>query len=297
MTEPDHGRAASRRSSEREAPAGREVLSELARVATAIAREAGTLLLGYYDGAAPSEVLRSSVRSKSTRTDLVTEADRSSEGLILERLSAQRPSDGVLGEEGSRRPGTSGLTWVVDPLDGTINFVYGFPAFAVSIACTRHEEALVGVVFDPLREEMFVAMSGEGSSMNGKRLQILAGPPLSETLVATGFGYESERRRSQAGLLQMVLPAVRDLRRAGAASLDLCWLAAGRVDACYEAGLAPWDHAAGALVVTEAGGIVDFVDGLVPGASTLIAAAPVLQGELAALLERSRLATSPRSST
>ena len=204
----------------------------------------------------------------------------------MDRLLAERPDDAVLAEEGGLRPGTSGLTWVVDPLDGTINFVYGFPAFAVSIACQAGDERLVGVVFDPLRDETFAAVARRGSTRNGEALKIAAGPPLSEALVATGFGYGAERRRAQARLLQGVLPEVRDIRRAGSAALDLCWLAAGRLDACYEAGLAPWDLAAGALIVTEAGGRVAVLDGLIPDASTVVAGPPLLQQELVGLLER-----------
>jgi myo-inositol-1(or 4)-monophosphatase len=269
---------------------GDDELLGLGALAEGLAHEAGALLLGYYEGAAPSAELTSSVRSKSTRTDLVTEADRASELLILDRLLAERPDDAVLAEEGGLRPGTSGLTWVVDPLDGTINFVYGFPAFAVSIACQAGDERLVGVVFDPLRDETFAAVARRGSTRNGEALKIAAGPPLSEALVATGFGYGAERRRAQARLLQGVLPEVRDIRRAGSAALDLCWLAAGRLDACYEAGLAPWDLAAGALIVTEAGGRVAVLDGLIPDASTVVAGPPLLQQELVGLLERARLA-------
>ncbi|MHB8456835.1 MAG: inositol monophosphatase family protein, partial [Acidimicrobiales bacterium] len=169
----------------------------LAGFAEQVAHDAGELLLSYYDGAGPSKELTDSIRSKSTRTDLVTEADKASERLILERLGSERPYDSVLAEEGGSRQGTSGLTWVVDPLDGTINFVYGFPAFGVSIACQAGEERLVGVVFDPLRSETFVAVAGHGSARNGQPLSISEGPALSEALVSTGFGYEAGRRREQ----------------------------------------------------------------------------------------------------
>ncbi|HET9093411.1 MAG TPA: inositol monophosphatase family protein [Acidimicrobiales bacterium] len=233
--------------------------------------------------------------SKTTRTDLVTEADRASEQLIVERLRANRPDDAILAEEGASRDGTSGLTWVVDPLDGTINFVYGFPAFCVSIACVAGGERLVGVVLDPVRHEVFRARLGGGATRNGAPLRIEEGPPLSEALVATGFGYAAERRRSQAELLETVLPEVRDIRRAGAAALDLCWLASGRVNAYFEAGLAPWDLAGGALVVTEAGGVVELLEGIVPGAATVVAGPRRLEGELAALLGRARLEAGNRS--
>ncbi len=270
-------------------------LDELADLAEGVAQEAGALLLGYYEDGAPSAGLAASIRSKSTRTDLVTEADRASENLIVDRLRARRPDDAILAEEGASRDGPSGLTWVVDPLDGTINFVYGFPAFCVSIACVSGDERLVGVVFDPVRRETFRARRGGGASRNGTPLRLGDGPALSEALVATGFGYAAERRRSQAELLETVLPQVRDIRRAGAAALDLCWLASGRVDAYFEAGLAPWDLAAGALVVTEAAGVVELLEGIVPGAATVVAGPRRLEQELAGLLGRARLEAGRRS--
>ena len=275
---------------------GETDLAALANLACGLAREAGSLLLGYYEGSSPSEELTASIRSKSTRTDLVTEADRASERLILERLRDERPDGAVIAEEGGSREGTSGLTWVVDPLDGTINFVYGFPAFAVSVACQAGDERLVGAVYDPLRGEMFEAQLGRGSRLDGKPLRMSGPPPLAEALVATGFGYDANRRQAQARLLATVLPSIRDIRRAGAAALDLCWLATGRVDACYEAGLAPWDLAAGALVVTEAGGSVEVVDGLVPGAATVVAGFPALCRDLSALLETAKQAARPARS-
>ncbi|MGH9298138.1 MAG: inositol monophosphatase family protein [Acidimicrobiales bacterium] len=259
---------------------------ELLALAEELAHEAGKLLMTYYPGGSgPSEAVGVSVRSKSTRTDLVTEADRASEQLIVGRLDAARAEDGILAEEGSARSGTSGLTWVIDPLDGTINFVYGFPAFAVSIGCQRDDgERVLGVVHDPVRDETFTALAGGGSARNSAPLHLPPSPPLSEALLATGFGYDSRRREAQARLLPTVLPAVRDIRRAGAAALDLCWMAAGRVDGCFESGLEPWDLAAGALVVEEAGGSIDIVDGIIPGAATVVASGPGLREPLLALL-------------
>lgn len=262
-------------------------LDELAALAVEVAHEAGGLLLGYYDGAGPSDEVASSIGTKSSRTDVVTEADKKSEALVLARLHESRPHDSVLAEEGGARSGSSGLTWVVDPLDGTVNFVYGFPSFAVSIACQHGPRRLVGVVYDPLREETFLALRGGGARRDDEPLRIDDGPPLAEALVATGFSYDADRRQEQAALLATVLPEVRDLRRAGAAALDLCWLAAGRVDAYYEAGLAPWDMAAGSLVVTEAGGEIELVDGLLSdGTPTVVAGPGELRRELVSLLER-----------
>jgi myo-inositol-1(or 4)-monophosphatase len=260
---------------------------DLLDLAQAVARDAGRLLLDRFSAAGPTQAVTDSVRSKSSRTDLVTEADRASEQLIIRELIEERPHDAILAEEGGSTSGTSGLTWVVDPLDGTINFVYGFPVFAVSIACRSDSGTLAGVVHDPSRNETFTAAAGGGAFRDGVRLELGPGPGIDEALIGTGFSYRSERRWSQGRLLAHVLPQVRDIRRAGAAAIDLCWVAAGRLDGFYEAGLAPWDLAAGSLVVTEADGTVDELQGLLPdepGVPTLVAAAPGLRGPLAELL-------------
>jgi myo-inositol-1(or 4)-monophosphatase len=223
------------------------------------------------------------VRAKSSRTDLVTEADHASERLIVSRLASERPGDAILAEESGSSAGTSGLTWVVDPLDGTINFVYGFPVFGVSIACRSASTTLLGVVRDPVRGETFTATQGGGAFRDGVLLRLGPGPSLDEALVGTGFSYMSDRRKAQGHLVAKVLPKVRDIRRAGAAAIDLCWVAAGRLDGFYETGLAPWDLAAGSLLVTEAGGTVEEVTGLLAGErdlATLVAAAPGLGGQL-----------------
>jgi fructose-1,6-bisphosphatase/inositol monophosphatase family enzyme len=268
-------------------PAPDAEAAELTSLAVSVATAAGELLLGYYDGAAPNDELAASVRSKSTRTDLVTAADHASEALVVDRLLDARPDDGILAEEGSARPDRSGVTWVIDPLDGTINFVYGFPQFAVSIGCQIDGRTVAGVVHDPIRGETFTATEGHGARLGDQRLQLgRDGAPLAEALVATGFGYDADRRRHQARLLTTVLPEVRDIRRAGSAALDLCWVAAGRLDACYEAGLAPWDLVAGALVVTEAGGVVELLEGIVQGASTVVAGPERLQRDLVSLVRR-----------
>ncbi len=157
----------------------------------------------------------------------------------------RRPEDGLLGEEGANRPTRSGLTWVIDPLDGTTNFVYGYGSFAVSIALCDDVGSLLGVVHDPLRAETFTAARGRGSSLDGCRLGPLVAAPLAEALIGTGFGYERALRESQGGLLAGLLGEVRDIRRGGSAALDLCGVAAGRLDGYYEAGLEPWDRAAG----------------------------------------------------
>jgi len=267
-----------------------EELQHLLDLATSVALEAGRVLSERFSAAGPTQAVTDSILSKTSRTDLVTEADHSSERLVISRILAARPQDAIVAEESGAVDGTSGLTWVVDPLDGTINFVYGFPVFGVSIACRSKAAALLGVVHDPTRGETFTAISGGGAFRDGSPLILRQGPAVGEALVGTGFSYMSERRSAQGRLLAHVLPHVRDIRRAGAAAIDLCWVAAGRLDAFYEAGLAPWDLAAGSLIVTEAGGTVEEVPDLLQpdesgeGVSTLLAAAPGLGAPLRALL-------------
>jgi myo-inositol-1(or 4)-monophosphatase len=200
--------------------------------------------------------------SKTSPTDPVSDADREAERVIRELLAAERPDDGLVGEEGSRIEGArSGRRWIVDPLDGTVNFLYGLRAWAVSIALEDREGLAVGVVFNPVSGECFSARRGEGAALNGAPIHVTQCPTLDRAMVATGFSYEAGRRREQAELLVELLPQIRDLRRAGAAALDLAYVAAGRVDAFYERGLKPWDEAAGRLLVKEAGGAVSDLDG------------------------------------
>jgi myo-inositol-1(or 4)-monophosphatase len=209
------------------------------------------------------------VDTKISATDMVSEADFAAEAAVSEVIASRRPDDSVLGEEGTSSSGTSGVRWVVDPLDGTTNYLFGIPQFAVSIAAEIDGETAVGVVLDPSRNETWAAVRGWGSRRNGLRCEVDDDrSTLSTALVATGFGYRPERRAWQSQVLTKVLPAVRDVRRFGAAALDLCWTGAGRFDAYYEWGLNPWDLAAGALVCSEAGGRVEALEG------RLILAAP-----------------------
>ncbi|MFL5896643.1 MAG: inositol monophosphatase family protein [Thermoleophilaceae bacterium] len=240
-------------------------------LAARLAREAGALLLGRFGHARGVEV-------KSSATDMVSAADRDAEALIRGGLAEARPEDGLVGEEGSRRDAASGRSWVVDPLDGTTNFLYGFPGWAVSIAL----DGELGVVFDPLRDELFSAARGEGATLNGEPLRMATHSDLSTALIATGFGYDSERRSKQGEVVKRMLPRIRDIRRAGAAALDLCWLAAGRLDGYYERGLNAWDWAAARLVVEEAGGEVADLNEDPHG---LIAASPELLPQLSELLD------------
>ena len=223
------------------------------------ARAAGEVLLSYY-GRPPE-----GVESKSSATDLVSDADREAERTIRELLEAERPQDGLVAEEGSRAEAASGRRWVVDPLDGTINFLYGFPAWAVSVALEDVDGALVGVVHSPIHGETFRAVRGEGALLGDRTLRVRPERPLEQALVATGFSYEPDRRAVQAEAIAKLLPRARDIRRAGAAALDLAWVAAGRVDAFFERGLHHWDWAAGRLLVEEAGGSCAWLDDGWPG--------------------------------
>jgi myo-inositol-1(or 4)-monophosphatase len=212
---------------------------------------------------------------------MVSDADREAEDAIAAILVAERPDDGLLAEEGSSADAPSGRRWVVDPLDGTTNFLYGFPVWGVSVALEDGDGGLVGVVFDPNRDELFAAERGGGATVNGVQIRVREGAPLHRALLATGFGYDAERRALQADVVREVLPRVRDIRRAGAAALDLAWLAAGRLDGYWERGLKHWDFAAGGVLVTEAGGEVRELPGD-PGG--LVAASGGLIDELAELV-------------
>jgi myo-inositol-1(or 4)-monophosphatase len=256
----------------------------LVELAERLAREAGRLLVETSRHRRARTALVDTAARKSSSTDLATKADRASERLIVSGLKQTRPDDAILGEEGSDHAGTSGLTWIIDPVDGTTNFVYGFPSWSVSIGVADATGSLAGAVYDPLRDEMFTAARGHGAALDGRQLGSLVAPPLAESLIGTGFGYAAEDRRGQARLLPVLLPRVRDIRRAGAASLDLCYVAAGRLNGYYEAGLHPWDRAAGLLVATEAGAQFRDLDDLVPNWSTLVVAPPALLTELCALL-------------
>jgi len=193
------------------------------------------------------------VASKTTPTDLVSEADLASERAIAKLLARERPDDGFLGEEGGGQRGSSGLRWVVDPLDGTINFLFGIPQWCVSVAVEDDEGALAGAILDPNRDELFTAVRGGVPRCNGRELRRPARGDLSSAMVATGFAYDAAVRAAQASVLVGVIEAVRDVRRFGSAALDLAWTAAGRYDAYFERTVKPWDVAAGVLMCRCAG--------------------------------------------
>lgn len=232
------------------------LLDELAEIATRVGREAAALAARRRrEGVAVAA-------TKSSAVDVVTEADRETEAFIRAELAAARPFDGFFGEESDASESDSGITWVVDPIDGTVNYLYGIPNYAVSIAAVigspQAEPAefvtLVGIVVAPDAGDTYFAVRGRGAWYNGAPITAGEGPAdLERTLVATGFAYESDRRRLQAETFLALSDRVRDIRRMGAASLDLCAVAIGRVDAYYEFGLKPWDWAAGALIARESG--------------------------------------------
>ncbi|QAB17341.1 inositol monophosphatase [Leucobacter muris] len=256
---------------------------QLASIASEVAFTAGERIL---------ELRRRGVAvaaSKSSEVDIVTEADRESEQLVVDALRAERPDDGVLGEEGAGIEGTSGVTWVIDPIDGTVNYLYDLPVYTVSIAATVPDaaasadgrRAIAGAVFNPRTGELFEAWEGGGSRLNGSPVTISGKRELSTALVGTGFGYTAERRAGQAAILARLLPRVRDIRRTGSAAYEICSFAAGRLDAFYEHGLQPWDYAAALLIAREAGAsVIGIDDAMPPGEPGFFAADPELVHEL-----------------
>jgi myo-inositol-1(or 4)-monophosphatase len=210
-------------------------------------------------GALIANAVAGQIDTKSSLTDMVTEVDRASEALIVGKLHTARPGDGLLGEEGSIDPGTTGVRWIIDPLDGTTNFIYRFPAYSVSIAVEVNGEVVVGVVHDVVHGETFTATRGGGAFRDGKPLRVVGPDTLATALIGTGFGYAADLRIKQARRLTALIGSVRDIRRAGSAALDLCWVGAGRLDGYYEEGLNLWDLAAGRLVAAEAGAWVGMI--------------------------------------
>jgi myo-inositol-1(or 4)-monophosphatase len=262
--------------------------AELLEIAVGVAREAGELLSSRSGDVAVAA-------TKSSPTDVVTEMDRRAEDLITSRILAARPGDAILAEEGGESGNAAlggAVRWVIDPLDGTVNYLYGLADWAVSIAAEVSGKIVAGTVFVPGRGETFTATVGGGAWLAGepgaapRALAARPGVPLAQALVATGFGYLAARREVQGEVVAALLPRVRDIRRGGSASVDLCSVAAGRVDAYYERGLNYWDYAAGALIAAEAGAVVAGLSGPPSGSMTIAAAGPLfveLSAALAAL--------------
>jgi len=224
------------------------------------------------------------VTTKASPTDVVTEADREAERLIVQAIAAARPDDGILAEEGATREGTSGVRWIVDPLDGTTNYVYGWPAWAVSIGVEIEGRAVLGVVHDTALERLFVGVAGRGATLNGEPIAVRDHPDLATALIATGFQYVPAHRARQAEVLRHVLPRVRDVRRGGSAAIDLCSVAAGLLDAYYELGLGEWDVAAGSAIAEAAGARVVSIPVAHARGPLVVAAGPRLAEALLALL-------------
>ena len=262
---------------------------ELLALALDLAGQASTLLL---------EAQRhpnTGLDTKTSVNDMVSDADRASEALIVSGILAARPDDAILAEEGAARAGTSGVRWVIDPLDGTTNYLYGIPAWVVSIAAEVDGVVEVGVVADPSHGEVYSAVRGDGGGAGATAapISVSGATVLATSLVGTGFAYRSARRAEQALALPRLLPAVRDVRRLGAAALDLCLVACGRLDGYFETGLQPWDMAAGVLIAEAAGAVVCGYDGGPPSTASVVASAPGIAAELLATLAAAGVTPDP----
>lgn len=252
-------------------------------LAMKIATGAGQLLLDRPDDL--------QVQTKSTATDVVTLMDQRAEAFIVAELGKHRPDDAILGEEGANQSGSSGLQWVIDPLDGTVNYLHKVPLWCVSIGLIEDStgQALAGVVYVPVMDQMYISSRGLGSWVIDKgkprQLKVSGCTELSQALMGTGFGYSSTRRASQARVLQAVLPNVADIRRLGSCAVDLCLVADGVLDGYYERGVNAWDHAAGELIAREAGAISSGLFGNPIGNDMVVVANPAIHGALVAILE------------
>ncbi|WP_432950279.1 inositol monophosphatase family protein [Kribbella sp. CA-253562] len=243
---------------------------ELLKLAVTVATEAAELIVERRRGTITV------ADTKSTATDIVTAVDRESEELIRARVLAARPDDSFLGEEGDDINGTSGVRWVVDPIDGTVNYLYDLPTYAVSIAVEQDGRTVAGVVVDAPKGEVFTATLGGGAFLDGKPIQVSDCTSLDRALVGTGFGYDPDRRVVQAEVVQQLIAKVRDIRRIGVGAIDLCYVGCGRLDAVYERGLNPWDYGAGALVAAEAGARIGGLHGAEVSPQMSIAATPAV---------------------
>jgi myo-inositol-1(or 4)-monophosphatase len=251
-------------------------VAELLEIARDLARSAGAVVRDR-----PTDL---HARSKSTPTDAVTVVDAAAERVIVDGLKRLRPHDRIVAEEGGDSATSAEVTWYVDPLDGTVNYLYGLPPYAVSIAAAVDREPVAGAVLEVSRDELYLASRGGGATCNGRPLRCTEQTDPAMALLATGFAYDADVRAWQASVVAEVLPQVRDVRRAGAAAIDLCHVAAGRVDAYYEAGMHPWDWMAGSLIAREAGARVAGLGGRGPGRNVTLAANPALFDALEKIL-------------
>jgi myo-inositol-1(or 4)-monophosphatase len=253
-----------------------QVSAELLKLAESVARDTGALLMDRPDTFTLTE--------KSSAVDFATQMDKAAEELIVYKLLAARPDDGIIAEEGSSRESKSGITWVIDPIDGTVNYLYGLPGWNVSIAAKDKDGVVVGVVFAPTLSSLWSAIRGQGALHNGKKIKCNDPVSLDRALIATGFAYDLTHRMEQGAAMANLLPKIRDLRRNGAAAVDLCYVAMGAVDAYFESSLKEWDLAAGGLIASEAGAKVSGRAGGAPDSELVICAGGALHAALLPLL-------------
>ena len=245
---------------------------ELLDLAYGTAQKAGELLR-----VRPEEF---DLNQKSSARDFATHMDHASEELIVKAILAARPDDGIIGEEGAARVGSSGVTWIIDPIDGTVNYFYGLPGWNISIAAKDATGVMIGVVYAPTINSIWHAIRGGGAFLNGRPIHCAQPSRLIDALIATGFSYDLEQRKEQAGKIADLIPKVRDIRRMGAAAVDLCMVATGYVDGYFESGLNEWDFAAGGLIAREAGALVSGRNGGPAGQEMVIAAGTALHAIL-----------------
>lgn len=254
--------------------------SDLLVLAESLARSAGTVALrGRRNGPVAAD-------TKSSPTDIVTRWDRECERIIVEGITTARPDDAIIGEEGASRPGTSGTEWHIDPIDGTSNFFFDLPTWSVSIGARDDRGPLVGAVYLPVLDEMFTAARGHGAHLNGTPISPRDVTSIDQTLLATGFGYDPERRAEHGRVIARIVGQVRDIRRLGAASVDVCFVACGRLDAYVESGLNSWDLMAAQVVATEAGCTVTDLHGSSPVVTEAVVAAPAIHPDVLAMFGR-----------
>ena len=252
------------------------VSAELLELAESVAKATGSLLMNRPDTFTLTE--------KSSAVDFATQMDQQAEKMIVEKLLAARPEDGIVAEEGSARESKSGITWVIDPIDGTVNYLYGLPGWNISIAAKDKDGVVVGVVYAPTLNGFWSAIRSQGATYNGKKIKCNDPVPLDRALIATGFAYDLTLRIAQGQAMANLLPKIRDLRRNGAAAVDLCYVAMGAVDAYFEASLKEWDLAAGGLIATEAGAKISGKGGGTPDGELVLCAGPTLHAALLPLL-------------
>jgi len=251
-----------------------DLKQELVSLAEEVARSAGALLMQRPDSFTFTE--------KSSAVDFATQMDQQAEALIVKSLLAARPDDGIIAEEGAAQQSKSGVTWVIDPLDGTVNYLYGLPGWNISIAAKNQDGVIAGVVFAPTINSLWKATKEGGAFLNNRSIKCNDKVNLNLALIATGFSYDLELRKEQGARIQKLIPQIRDLRRNGAAAVDLCYVAMGAVDAYFESSLKEWDFAAGGLIATEAGAVISGRTGGAPDGDMVVCAGPSLHAQLLA---------------